>query len=464
MSVPGIASRARMPILAFVSSLVLAACGGGADTAPQPVVQPPPQPTSGIVGLVITDNPTEMFSAINLDIEQAILIGEDDGQLLLFEGPRQINLLDLTNYSEPVLFEQVDAGVYTKLRLILNNLELVSMDGTESWYPNLPGNGKVDLLDQDGFAVLPGRTLIIEVDIDANKSIKVTGAGNSGRYQFRPVVKVDILDGGLQDKLARVEGFAAEILDDPAGSFRLCHAIEVDNCIDIRTGEGTSGFDIDGLPTDIASLMMDDPVVVIGRYNWDDNSGDIWLDAIIVEIGGTAVQVKGNVVSDPVAGEFLMQKYDDASIVVALQDGTRYFDSVGEIGPEYIVLGTDLEIEGVIPPKAAEEDPDVIRAALVFVMPEDADQLSGTIADEPDSETRSFMLTPGVGNDVCVNVAEDASVLLVDVANAEVTTGDFSSLAMDQMVDLFGTAPDSSEGCFMADEVIVEVVEAGGGA
>jgi hypothetical protein len=452
-----------MPVIAALASLILAACGGGGDTAQQPVIQPPPEPTSGIVGLVITDKPTEMFSAINLDIEQAILIGGDDGQELLFEGPRQVNLLDLTNYSEPVLFERVDAGTYTKLRLTLNNLELVSMDGTEFWYPKLPGNGKVDLLDQDGFPVLPGRTMIIEVDIDANKSIKVTSAGNSDKYQFRPVVKVDILNGGLQDKLARVEGFAAELYEDPAGSFKLCHAIEIDNCIDIRT-DGASVFDMDGLLTDISSLMVNDPVVVIGRYNWDDNTGDIWLDAIVVEIGGNAVQVKGNVVSDPVEGQFLMQKYDDTSVVVELQVGTRYFDSEGEIGPESIVLGTDLEIEGVMPPKAAEEDPDVIRAALVFVMPEDADLLSGTIADEPDTDARSFMLTPGEGNDVCVNVAEEASVILVDVANSEVTTGDFSSLEMDQVVDLFGTAPDSAEGCFVADEVIVEVPEEGGGA
>jgi len=462
MSFSGTYSRARMPVIAALASLILTACGGGADTAQQPEIQPPPL-TTGIVGVVITDKPTDNFSAINLDIEQAILIGGDDGQEMLFEGPREINLLDLTNYSEPVLFERIDAATYTKLRLIVNNLELVSLDGTESWYPNLPGNGKIDLLDQDGFVVLPGRTIIIEVDIDANKSIKVTGAGNGTKYQFRPVVKVDILDGGLQDKLARIEGFAAELYDDPAGSFRLCHAIEVDNCIDIRTGDA-SVFDMDGLPTDMSALMVDDPVVVIGRYGWDDSTSDIWLDAIVVEIGGNAVQVKGNVVSDPVGGQFLMQKYDDTSVTVELQVGTRYFDSMGETGAESIALGTDLEIEGVMAPKAAAEDPDVIRAALVFVMPEDADQASGTIADEPDAGLRSFMLTPEEGNDMCVNVAEDASVLLVNVAASEVLTGSFDDLAMDQMVDLFGTAPDSAEGCFTADEVIVGVVDEGGGA
>jgi hypothetical protein len=304
--------------------------------------------------------------------------------------------------------------------------------------------------------------MIVEVDIDANKSIKVTGTGN-GKYQFRPVVKVNVLDGGLQDKLARVEGFAAEIYDDPAGSFLLCHAIEVDNCITVHTGMDTSVFDMDGLPTDIASLMVDDPVVVIGRYNWDEgSSSDIWLDAIVVEIGGNAVQVKGSVVSDPAENQFLMQKYDDTSVVVELQDGTRYFDMDGEIGPDSIVLGADLEVEGAMP-AVGEGEPDLIRAALVFVMPVDADQASGTIADEPDADTRSFMLTPaGGGNDMCVNVADEASVLLVNVAASEVLTGSFADLAMDQVVDLFGQAPDAEDGCFLADEVIVEVTDGGG--
>jgi hypothetical protein len=452
-----------MPMLAAVVSLFLSACGGGSGTTANPPVNepPPPQPTSGIVGLVITDKPTETFSAIKLDIVQAILIG-DDGQELLFEGPRQINLLDLTNYSEPVLFERVAAGTYTKLRLYIDNLELVSMDGNESWFPKLPANGKVDLLDQDGFAVLPGRTMIIEVDIDANKSIKVTGTGN-GKYQFRPVVKVDILDGGLQDKLARLEGFVAETYDDPAGSFLVCHAIEVDNCITVRTGMDTSVFDMEGAPTDMTSLMVDDPVVVIGRYNWDDSgNSDIWLDAIIVEIGGNAVQVKGNVVSDPANDEFLLQKYDDSSLVVELQDGTRFFDPTGEVGPDSIVLGTDVEVEGVMP-AVGEGEAARIRAALVFVMPEDADQASGTIADEPDAGTRSFMLTPEAGgNDICVNVAEEASVLLVDVGASEILTGTFDELAMDQLVDLFGQAPDAEDGCFLAEEVIVEVTGGGG--
>jgi len=70
------------------------------------------------------------------------------------------------------------------------------------------------------------------------------------------------------------------------------------------------------------------------------------------------------------------------------------------------VVGADLEIEGVMPPKT--------------------------------------------------DAADLADILLVDEATSEVTMGTIDSLALGQMVDLFGiTAVDS---CFDANEVFVEVV------
>jgi len=118
------------------------------------------------------------------------------------------------------------------------------------------------------------------------------------------------------------------------------------------------------------------------------------------------------------------------------------------------VVGADLEIEGVMPPKT--DAADLIRAALVFVEAEDDEQLTGTIGEPPDTATRSFTLIPEVGNTVCVRVNEDADILLVDEATSEVTMGTIDSLALGQMVDLFGiTAVDS---CFDANEVFVEVV------
>jgi len=449
MNTPYTSFSYRLPIVALAISFFVAACGGSGtgDSGTQA-----PTPTTGTVALLFTDKPTDEFSAIKLDVIEAILIGGEEHQIL-FQGSKPIDLLDLTNFNEPVVFGEVKVGTYTKLRLVIDNLELVPNDGGPSIFPALPANGKIDLLEPEGFAVLPGRTLMAEIDMDANKSIKITGAGNGRKYNFRPVVKANFTDGGLPNKLARVEGIVSEIFTDAAGSFSLCDVDMPDNCINVITGAASSIFSNEGLAADFTSLMVNDPVVVIGRYIVEP---DIALDTLVLEIGGNAEQVSGNVVSSPNENKFLMVLSDDSDIVVELQAGTKFFDADGELGPDSIVIGADLEVEGVMPPKADAADPDLIRAALVFIEAEDDEQLTGTVGEPLDAATRSFVLTPDVGNTVCVRVNDNADILLVDEAASEVTMGTIDDLALGQMVDLFGiTAVDS---CFDANEVIVEVV------
>ena len=100
-----------------------------------------------------------------------------------------INLLDLENYSVPIAQGEVTAGTYTKLRLQIENFEIVDKDG-EKHYPRPPANGRIDLLEPGGIEVVPGRVLVAHVDMDANKSIHLVQTGN-GKYRLRPVVRVD---------------------------------------------------------------------------------------------------------------------------------------------------------------------------------------------------------------------------------------------------------------------------------
>jgi len=443
----------RALALALTALFTISACGGGSDTAETPVVSDPVA-TTGTVGLFFTDAPTDDFSAIKLNVVQAILIGGDDGQQLLFEGSEPIDLLDLENFNEPIIFGEVEVGTYTKLRLVIDDLELVPHEG-DSIFPKLPANGKIDLLDSSGFPVLPGRTLMVEIDMDANKSIKITGAGKSGKYNFRPVVKVNIMDGGLQHKLARVEGSVGEV-PDPAGSFVLCDIDSPESCVNVMTDGMTSIFDNEGLATNFDSLAQFDPVVVIGRYETDP---DIVLKALVLEIGGNAEQVKGNVVSDPMDSQFLLLDADDNDLVIELQPGTKYFDASGEIAADAVVLGADLEIEGVKPPKAAVTDPDLMRAALIFLEAEEDDQISGLITDSIVEAFREFELTMEGGTTACARVDTEADILLVDEANSEVTMGVFTDLAAGDSVDLFGTISEV-DGCIDANEVIVAVAAA----
>lgn len=450
MGLQGFFHPARTFGLALISAFVIAACGGsgGSDNSSAATTE-----TTGTVGLFFTDAPTDVFSAIRLNVVEAVLIGGDNSQQVLFQGSEPIDLLDLTNFNEPVVFGEVEVGTYTKLRLVIDSLELVPNDGSPSIFPTLPANGKIDLLDASGFAVLPGRTLLVEIDMDANKSIKITKTGNSNKYQFRPVVKAKLMDGGLPDKLARVEGSVSGVPGSPAGQFVLCDIDSPNHCVAVATNGDTSIFDDEGLGTDFSSLMQNDMVVVIGRYQVEP---EIILNAWVVEIGGNSELLKGNVVSNPNGGTFLVIDNDGDDVVVELQPGTKFFDAFGEISADAIVVGVDVEVEGVFPAKVEVTDPDLIRAALVFLEEDPDEQLSGTIIEPLDGADRSFGLTLDGGGDTCVRVLADADILLVDAVNSEAILGEFADLAVGQFVDLFGaTAGDS---CFEAGEVIVEVV------
>ncbi len=413
-------------------------------------MEPEALPATGMVGIFLTDDPSDEFAEINLNVTEAVLIG-GEGQQSLYQGSKKINLLDLTNYNEPIVFGEVPAGTYNKIRMYIDELQLVPHDRGVNIYPPLPANGKIDLLDQGGFEVLPGRTVLIEIDMDANKSIKITETGNGRRYNFRPVVKVNIMDGGLPDKLARVEGIVKEIPAEPAGRFVVCAKDMPAECIDVNSDSATSFFDEDGLATAFATLMIENPVVVIGRYEVEP---EIVLNAVVVEIGGSAEQVSGKVVSEPVDGKFLLLKNDGIEVIIEIQEGTKYFDATGEIGPESIQVGANLEVEGVFPAQVSNIGPMLMRAALIFIETEDDMRLSGTIIAPLDTVARSFGLSTPAG-DTCVIVNEDADILLVDTAASEVESGSIDDLELGQDVDLFGD--EAVDSCFMANEVIVEV-------
>ena len=504
--------RARMPVLLLAMAFFVSGCGGGgADTA---VTPPVATVSTGTIALLLTDAPTDELSAINLDVTEAILIG-DMGQQTVFSGNKTINLLDLANFDQPIVFGEVEAGVYTKIRLRIENVELVDKNTGESTFANLPANGKIDLLDQNGFAVFPGRTLLVEIDIDANKSVHIVGTG-SGKYLFRPVVKVNVIDGGLPSKLARLEGVVAEIFDDPAGSFLLCDAEDAESCVIVNLSEDTCIFDAEGKPTTTDMLAVDDSVVVIGKFRHEDDDDsdsdsdvdsdsdsdsdmdsdgasdgdsdsdadsdsdsdsdtgndadsdsdsdvgrvdmDLELDAIVIEIGGNASRLKGVVLNPPNEnGKFELAVGEGRTTTVQLQDATKIFGQDGPLGPDALATGTTILVEGVVETSSNPDVNDLIWAALVFVNVEDDEEsLSGKIVDPIDAVNESFILMTDVG-DVCVEVLEEATIILVsqDSEGTISKEGMFSDLEPLQSVIVIGQS--GVGGCFQANEVVVDL-------
>ena len=434
-------------------SLFLVACGGSGGDAT------PPGQGTGTVALLLTDMPTDDLDEINLDVVEATFIG-GEGQQTLFsdaENPIHIDLLDLENFSQPIAFEDVPADVYTKLRLRISNLTLVEYvnGGPDNIYrPPLPANGKIDLLHPGGFEVLPGRTLIVELDMDANKSIHVVQTGNS-KYRMRPVVFVEFSNTEAPDKLTRIDGTITEIIDGAAGSFVLCSSADADTCIDVSLTTDGCVYDAEGIPTDPTALAVDDEVVVIGRYS--RMGGDIVLDAIVVE-QGPGEQVTGTVNSLPdEAGTFLMIDREGIEFVVELQDGcTQVIGPDGAIvGAEGLEIGQGIEVEGVEIAPETEGDPATLRAALVIINGDDAEErVSGTIGTPIKEETSSFFLITSNGG-VTVVLDPEATISVFDGEGQ--SPGTFDDILEGRSAEAFGEL--GTDMAFHATSVLVETGE-----
>ncbi len=506
----------KFKILAAIVSLatMISACGGGGSAANNDTggTDQPAPPATGTIGLVLTDKPTDELSAINVDITEATLIG-GPGQQTVFEGNMRINLLDLENFGQPLAFGTVEAATYSKLRLRMADLEIVDNDGN-SFNPPLPAGGKLDLSDPAGITIAPGRTLLVDIDFDANKSVHVIETGNGG-YRLRPVVKVKFLDGGLPDKLARLEGTVAEVLDAANGRLLVCATDNPDACLVVMLGDTGCVLDADGLPTTFDTLSVDDEVTVIGRYrheNDDDGDSDsdfdsdsdsdsdfdsdgdsdgasdsdadsdsdsdsdvnddgdsdgdsdsdasvsdVELEALIIAAGSTE-QVRGTVNSEgAAAGSFEFVARDGTEYLVEIQaDCTRILDADGEPLPaDALMIGVGVEVDGVVIEPATDDALPTLRAGLIFVDDDDdAELLKGEVATPIVEPT--FMLAASTG-DICVEVNEDTIITTISSTSdsSEMNNGTFGDLAEGLNVEVYGELGDS--GCFVAEEIVIEL-------
>lgn len=436
-----VASRRNTIAVLLGLSLFVAACGGSGDGGV------PESAGTGTVALLLTDLPTDDVKEISFDVVEATLIG-DRGQQTVYTGNTRVNLLDLENYSQPIAVGEVPAGTYTKLRLQIENFEIVD-NNDDIHTPRPPADGRIDLLQSGGIEVIPGRVLVAHVDMDANKSIHLVQTGN-GKYRLRPVVRVQFMLDGLPDELVRVEGVIVELGTDP-GDFVLCSLDNPDTCVDVSLAPRASVFDTDGTaidPIGADTFAVDDMVVVIGTYVDGNGDGIPDIGAIIVE-KGPAEQVRGIVTDIPDAeGLFLVIDRAGTATTIELQtDHTKIYGPGGEaLTADALQVGQGIEVEGV-----TAGDPAVLRAALIILASDDdPEQQSGTIAT-PISEPE-FVLSTTVGErDVCL-VDGGTITVISDGTSAE---GSFDDIQAGRTAYVFGEV-DMTDGCFDATDVVVE--------
>lgn len=487
--------------LLYVAIVTLTGCGG-AGTTENPAPQPPDSTnnaTTGSVGIFLTDAPTDRFDKVLFQVTQVDLLGSGPA-VTVFSGDVTVDLRQLEDSGELLsLTDNVPPGTYSKLRMYVEDIVLVDVDTDgetilEEIHPKIPANGKIELNPRGSLMVAAGETLLLQIDVDAEKSIKYHETGN-GEWRFRPVIFVKSGDADDFGRLTRMYGRIDEI-DSEEMSFRLCqtellsddddddddsddHENDYDNdddenCAHVSVMEDTGLFGDTGDPIEFTALADGDFVTVAGLVrnrddddieSDDDDDESFDIDAVVVMQGerGTFRPYKGRVNEglDVGTGEFTIDLDRDQGIetdgplLALFQDGTRVFDKHGRpLDPGTIAPDVRGSFEGRL--VLSDTDPDVLKTALIVldIKPSGDEVLRGEIATLDDD---GLVLMTDTG-DRCVAFEDDTEVFLIspdDGNGIRSERGTLEDLAAGQSVDVYGEEED--DGCFEAETIIVDL-------
>jgi hypothetical protein len=269
-------------------TVFIASCGsGGGSGANSSGLSAPTGPAT--VSVLLTDASSDDYDEAIATITCIKLIGEN-GQQEIFSGSVRVDLLKLKDSVE--LFtvdEEVEPDVIEKIRLCVSKLVLIKHGdrGEEDQVDDvdLVANGKIDLLPKPKVEIKPGDKLFLSFDWDMDKSLKIIETGN-GKIKIRPVIFVHIGKlPGFKEGLTRIFGEITRLADD-FSALQICSSRLVatpfgmddgvnlpERCVKVVLDERTGVFGPDGLPVRANTLIIGDPVTIVGFLGLEDEDG-----------------------------------------------------------------------------------------------------------------------------------------------------------------------------------------------
>ena len=474
---------------ALAALMVFSACGSGGEESSVTDTASPPgaaAPTgTGTVGLILTDMPNGDFSQVVAEVRSVALLDREGGVEIFSTAdggqPTSVDLLALENFNEVfAITGGVPAGTYDRIRLVLDTVTLYATEGAAGVPVQLPDSGSVDIKPREKIIVGADGILMLELDIDAEKSIKVVQRKEETLYRFMPVITVDTsdrTDDVVGTKLTWLHGDISSIHADNSGlvvcqkkrrSDPVRGSTVKDRCVAVATGDQTSVFQPNGDPGDLVGVSVGDPLTAIGQLSvGTDATGDsLILNAFVIELGEfeNFDRLKGTVSTplDTATGEFGITTTDGlmfdatSSVLGLLQPGTRLFDKRGNaLDESALQVGVPGEFEGVLVT-------DTLKTSIVILDQElKAIQVfSGTITSvEPGQNTFMLMTTPlesvaSVPLQVCVSELTEITLVTLTDGGTLTESVALDALAADMEAEVFGV--NDTSGCFQADAVRAE--------
>jgi hypothetical protein len=410
--------RAITGIIILSLAAVLAACDGSSGSGSS-------EPQTGQVAVLITDGPTDRFEHMIVEVESMSLLGGSGGPQVLYDGgggSLTFDLLQLRDRSDFAFATTVFAGDYSKIRVNLLGITLIDVvdpadpaDDDVVELTKLPANGHFDLNPRGPFTVEPGRTTVIELDMDALRSVQFVQTGNAERILARPVIFANIYqsDIALPNRLVRVFG-TIDSVDDTEQSILLCDLqfvaqlggpapADPADCVRAFAG-GASIFGTDGLSTDFQAIV--DALAMAGSDSVEltaigfpgipgagaDLAVVLDIEGVVAELGPRMSDMdpvwettQGMVVSDPMACDLdwcfdFLPESDGMPIGTRLQPESRVFTANGEeLAQADISNATTGAVDGLRRDNGGPE----LLASLFVVGPNVGSEVVSGLFDEP---------------------------------------------------------------------------------
>jgi len=329
---------------------------------------------TGSVAFLLADNPADDYEHIWITITEVSLIpvAHNSSPVVIFRSASGLTL-DLLEYRDEdyllTIKEDVPAGLYAKIRLVIKDIEVEPKDGLTPPCPNLEiklPSGKIDLNPREPFLVSQGGKLSIRLDIDANKSINLHRAGRSGKCIFRPVVFVDVKEGMPLGRCPKIlSGTITQLIENEGQTSGFILRLANDRgSLRVNLSGDTAIFDENGEFTGPEALQTGQEVKVRGKLNITGI-----LEASLVVIGDLldiSGRVDGTVDPSTYLFPFTSAVGEEITSPINVKvDKDNTLILIGchtEVGIEYIQAGMKARVFGKL-----DNENNIIRAVAILL-------------------------------------------------------------------------------------------------
>ena len=160
-----------------------------AAAVPTPTSAPPAAVVieTGTIEIRVTDPPRPeveqyLVSLSSVEVHKA-KVGKGSPWITIAENPGTFDLAQLEGVEEFLGSSVTDAGRYSQIRMHVAEVMLKIVDQTDLVAARIP-NGRIQIVRP--FEVSAGKTTVLLLDFEGDKSLVVTGAGE---YIFKPVCR-----------------------------------------------------------------------------------------------------------------------------------------------------------------------------------------------------------------------------------------------------------------------------------